>query len=189
MLLSFWPVKAANPTLIHHKGPVTFQLPDLQDWKLLTLRWRSFPEWGKECVSLGFCYKGGRFRGKEQQCAKVDILRLTVGYLNATINRKTRNTEPEFVTDRSSWTRQNGLVDRYRSGFGLPRRCRSGFWMVLETNRTIYPVQTWTTGGLPGPVANTTQIVSSAMLPLLGSLLPPSQSSHISPKSVLVWNA
>jgi hypothetical protein len=27
--------------------------------------------------------------------------------------------------------------------------------MVLEPNRTVYHAQTWTAGGLPGPVANT----------------------------------
>jgi len=121
----------------------------------LTLRWHSFSEWGTERVSHVSNYKGGRFIWKNWQCAKVNILRLTVGYLNATINRKTRNTEPEIGTDGSSQTRQDPRVDGYGSGFGPPRRCGSGFWMVLEPNLTVYPVQTQTAGGLPGPIANT----------------------------------
>jgi hypothetical protein len=108
-----------------------------------------------ERVALVFSYKGGRFIRKGQRCAKVNILRLTVGYLNATINRKTRNTEPEIGTDGSSQTRQNPRVAGYGSGFGPPRRCGSGFWTVLAQNRTVFPVRTRTAGGLPGPVANT----------------------------------
>jgi len=91
------------------------------------LRWHSFSEWGSEHVSLVFSYKGCRFIRKEQRGAKVNILWLTVGYLNATINRKARNTEPEIGTDESSRTRQNPQVDWYGSRFGPPRRCGSGF--------------------------------------------------------------
>ena len=82
-------------------------------------------------------------------------MHITVTYLTATINRKTRKGEPETGTDRSSQTRQTPQVDGYQHGFGLPRSCGSGLWMVLEPNRTVYLVQTRTAGGLPGPVANT----------------------------------
>jgi len=133
----------------------------MQDQKSLTCRWLSCSGWGKEHVPLVFSYKGGRFIRKGQWCAKVNILRLTVGYLNATINRKTRNTEPEIGTDRSSQTRQIPWVDGYGSGFGPPRRCGSGFWTVLEPNRTVFPVPTRTAGGLPGPVANTNHTSAS----------------------------
>jgi len=68
---------------------------------------------------------------------------------------ETRNAVPEIGTDGSSQTQRNLSVDRYGSRFGLPRVCRSGFWMVLETNRPIFGVQTRTARGLPGPVANT----------------------------------
>jgi len=129
----------------------------MQDQKSLTRRWLSCSGWGMEHVALVFSYKGGWFIRKGQWCAKVNILRLTVGYLNATINRKTQNTEPEIGTDGSSQTRQNPRVDGYGSGFGPPRRCGSGFWTVLEPNRNVFPVRTRTAGGLPGPVANTTQ--------------------------------
>jgi len=74
----------------------------------------------------------------------------------ATINRKTRKGEPETGTDGSSQTRQNPRVDGYGYGFGPPRSSGSGFWTGLEPNRTVFPVQTRTAGGLPGPVANTT---------------------------------
>jgi len=74
----------------------------------------------------------------------------------ATINRKTRKGEPETGTYGSSQTRQNPRVDGYGYGFGPPRSSGSGFWKGLEPNRTVFPIQTRTAGGLPGPVANTT---------------------------------
>jgi len=127
----------------------------MQDHKSLTRRWLSCSGWGKERVSLVCSYKGCQFIRKGQWCAKVNILRLTVRYLNETINRNTRNTEPEIGTDGCSETRQNPRVDGYGSGFGPPRRCGSGFWTVLEPNRTVFPVRTRTAGGFPGPVATT----------------------------------
>jgi len=69
---------------------------------------------------------------------------------------ETQNAEPEIGTDGSSQTRRNPRVDGYGSGFGTPRVCGSGFWPVLEPNRPVFAVQTRTAGGLPGPVANTT---------------------------------
>ena len=82
---------------------------------------------------------------------------MTVGYLNATINRNTRQREPESETDRSSHTRPNPRVDRYGYGLDMPRSWGSGFWTILETNRTIHPVQTRTPGGIPTSIANTVQ--------------------------------
>ena len=66
-----------------------------------------------------------------------------------TINRKTRNAEPGIGPNRSSQTRRNPQVDRYGAGIGLPRGSGSGFWMVLEPDRTVLPVQTLATGMLP----------------------------------------
>jgi len=129
----------------------------MQDQNSLTRRWLSCSGWGKERVSLVFSYKGSRFIRKGQWCAKVNIVWLTVGYLNATIDRKSRNKEPEIETDGSSQTRQNPWVDGYGAGFGPPRLCGSGFWMVLDPNWTVFPVRTRTAGGLPRPVANTIQ--------------------------------
>jgi len=86
----------------------------------------------------------------------VNILRLTVGYLNATMNRTTRNATLEIGPDGPSQTQQNPRVDRYGAGIGPPRSSGLGFRMVLDLNRTVFPVQTPTAGGLPGPVANTT---------------------------------
>jgi len=138
---------------------VCIQLPSrllmMQDQKSLTRCWLSFSGWGKERGSLVFSYKGCQFIRKGQWCANVNILRLTVGYLNVTINRKTWNTEPEIGTDGSSQTRQIPRVDGYGCGFGLQRRCGSGFWTVLKPNRIVLLVRTRTTGRLPGPVVNT----------------------------------
>ena len=68
---------------------------------------------------------------------------------------ETRNAEPEIGIDGSSQIQRNPRVDRYGSGFGPPRVCGLGFLMVLEPNRPVFVVQTWTAGGLPGTVANT----------------------------------
>jgi hypothetical protein len=76
--------------------------------------------------------------------------------MTATINRKTRKGEPETRTDGSSQTRQNTRVDGFGYGFRPPRSSRLGFWTGLEPNRTVFPVQTRTSGGLPGPVDYTT---------------------------------
>ena len=83
-------------------------------------------------------------------------MHITVRYRNATINRNTRKREPEIGPNGSCQNRQNPRVDGYGYVFGPPRSCGLGCWMVLEPNRTVYPVQTRTAGGLPGPVANTT---------------------------------
>jgi len=68
---------------------------------------------------------------------------------------ETRNAEPEIGTDGSSQTWRNPRVDSYGSGIGPPRVCGSGFCPVLEQNRLVFAVETWTAGGLPGPRANT----------------------------------
>jgi len=100
------------------------RLPFMQEQKSLTHHWVSCSGWGRECVSLVFSYKRSRFIRKGQWCTKVNLSRLAVRYLNATINRKTWNTEPEIGTDGSSQTRQILRVDGYGSGFGPPRRSR-----------------------------------------------------------------
>jgi hypothetical protein len=61
MLLSLWPLKVATLTIMNNKKQVTFQLPDLQDEKLLTLGWRSCSEGGSERVPSVFGSKGGQY--------------------------------------------------------------------------------------------------------------------------------
>jgi len=146
-------VKAACTSFMNVCIQLPLRLPKMQDQKSLTHRWLSFPGWGREHFSLVFDYKGGQYIRREQRYTNVNILRLAIGYLNATINRITRKPEPEIGTNRSCQTRQNPLVDRYVSGFGLPRCRWFGFWTGLEPNWTVLAVRAWTSGGLPGPVA------------------------------------
>jgi len=87
------------------------RLPMMQEQTSLTRHWLSCSGWGRECVSLVFNYKGSRFIRKGQWRTEVNILRIAVGYQNATMNGKTWNTEPEIGTDGSNWTRQNPVVD------------------------------------------------------------------------------
>jgi hypothetical protein len=75
--------------------------------------------------------------------------------VNATINRKTQNAEPEIGTDRSRQIRESLRVDGYGCGLGQQRGSGLGFWTGLGPNRIVFVVHTWTTGRLPGPVADT----------------------------------
>jgi hypothetical protein len=175
----------------------------MQDQKSLTLHWRSFSEWGRECVTSSFAYKdrlyriyeclhpiatqitrdarpkiidspltlicrmgqgafltcfdykGGQYIRKGQQYSNVNNVRLAIGYLNATINRNTWHPEPEIGTNSLNQTRHNPRVNRYGSGFGLPRCAGTGVWTGLEPNRTVLAVETRTACGLPGPIDNT----------------------------------
>jgi len=51
-------------------------------------------------------------------------------------------------------------VDAAGSRFGMLTLSGVGFWMVLESNRTVSPVQTRIAGRLPGHVANNTHGIS-----------------------------
>jgi len=149
------PMKEANTSIMTICNQCPLRLPRVQDLKSLTLHWRSFSGWGREPVSKYFDQTGGRYIQKVQYYTILNLLRLTAGYLHATIYRTTQNAKPEIGPNRSSQTQWNPLVDRYQAGFGLPWSCGSGFGTVLDLNLTVFPVQNRTAGGLPGPVANT----------------------------------
>jgi len=149
------PIKEANTSAMTSCNQCLLWFPRMQDLKSLMLRWYSFPGWGRESLSTYFDDKGSHFFQKHHRHTIIDIFPLTVRYLNATINRTTRNAKPEIGPDGSNQTQQNPQVDGYGAGFGPPRSCGSGFWTFLEPNKTVFPVQTRTAGGLPRPVANT----------------------------------
>jgi len=149
------PIKEASTSIRTICNQCPLRLPSMQDLTSLMLRWCSFPGWGRERLSTYFDHKGGRYIPKEQCRTIVNILQLTVGHLNATINRTIWNSKPKIGPDSSCQTLQNPFVDRYGAGFWPPRSRRMGFQTVLDPNRTVFPVQTRTAGGLPGPVANT----------------------------------
>ena len=132
------------------------RLPKMQDHQLLTLHWCSFSGWGRERPSPCLLYKGCQYIRKWQCGTIVNILQLTVGYLNATINWKTRNAEPEIGTIMTSQTWQHPQVHGYGSMFGPRTGCVSGFWTGLEPNEPGIMVQIPTAGGLPRPIANIT---------------------------------
>jgi len=131
------------------------RLPMMQDQKLLMHHWLSCSGWGREHVSLIFGYTGSQYIRKGKGLTKLNILQVAVRYQNGTMNRKTRNTQPEIATDGLSPSRQNALVDGYESGLKPPRRSWLTFWTVQGMNRTSFAVWTRTAGGLPGPVAIT----------------------------------
>jgi len=164
-------IKEANTSVMTSCNQCPLWLPRMQDQKSLTLRWRSFSAWGRERLAAYFEHEGGQFIQKEHRRAIINILRVTVRYLNVTINRTTWNAKLEIGLDRSSQSRRNPQVDGYGARFGPPRSGESGLWMGLDLNRTVILVETQTAGGLPGPVANTT--LSPLHFPLQ---LPPNES-------------
>jgi len=148
--LSLLLINAAYSALMNVRIQLPLRLPKLQDQKSLTYCWLSFSGWGRERVSLVFDYKGGQYIRKGQWYTNVNTLRLSIGYLNATTNRKTPKLELEIGTDGSSQTWPTPPVDEYRSGFGPPK-CGS---LGVELNGSVIVVRTWMAGGLPRPVAN-----------------------------------
>jgi hypothetical protein len=120
----------------------------IQDPKSLTSRWLLRSGWCIYPVIIGFSYKGSGFIRKGQWSGNINILPLAVEYRNATINRRTRNTEPEIEPDGSSHTCQYPWVNRCQLGFGPPRIYGMWLWMVLERNKTIFRSK-------PRPVNNT----------------------------------
>jgi hypothetical protein len=136
---------------------ITMAVVDLKSYK-----WCKMNNWShstsgrsREQVSPCFGYKGRHWNTFGEWCTKVDILHIIVTYLTTTINRKTRTGEPETGTNGSSQTRQNPRVNGHRYGFGPPRTSGPDYWVGLEPNRTVFPDKTQTPGGLPRPVANT----------------------------------
>jgi hypothetical protein len=57
----YLPIKADNARYIDVCDHSPIRLPYMQDQKLLKLCWRSFSEWGKECVTFSFAYKGSLY--------------------------------------------------------------------------------------------------------------------------------
>jgi len=55
------PVKAANSRYLDVCDHSPIRSPKMQDQKSLTLRWRSFSEWGRECVTSSLAYRGSRY--------------------------------------------------------------------------------------------------------------------------------
>jgi len=152
------PIKEANISVMTSCNQCPLWLPRMQDLKLLTLRWRSFPGRGRECLSTYFDHKGGQFIQKKHQCTIAHISGFTVGYLNATVNRTTRNAKLQIGRNESSQSRRNPRVNEYGCGFGPQWSSGSGCWKVLESTRTVFLVQTPTAAGLAGPVANTSWV-------------------------------
>ena len=61
VLLSLLRIQIANMSVMHNGDPITVQWPYLQDHKSLTLQWRSFSEWGRDCAVVSFAYKSCQY--------------------------------------------------------------------------------------------------------------------------------
>ena len=127
-----------------HSGWMTALTINMGVLDLKSCKWRKMNNWShstsarsREHVSLCSEYKCRQWNKYREWCTKVDILHITVTYVTATINRKTRKGEPETGTNGSGQTWQTPRVEGY--GFGLPRSSGLGFWTVLEPNRVSGP--------------------------------------------------
>ena len=60
VLLSVWPIKAANNSFMTEYNLSELWFPRTNQQKSLTFRWRSFSWWGREGVAICFAYKGGQ---------------------------------------------------------------------------------------------------------------------------------
>jgi len=153
MSLPLLPIQAANTSLLTGCNRSPLRLPKMREHICLKLHWLSFPGWHREHISLIIDYSGGQYIEKEQYCTINDILRLTVGYLHATINRKTLQAEPVIGPEGSTQTWQNLGVDRYWCGLELSRPSRVGFGTGQALIWTIFPIWTHTTGRLTRLIA------------------------------------
>jgi len=54
-------IMGANSSFIGVCNQEPFSLPEMQDQKSLTLRWRSFSSWGREHVACSFAYQGCQY--------------------------------------------------------------------------------------------------------------------------------
>jgi len=61
--LLFLPLMAANVSSMDGCNQSECRLPKIQTQQLLTLCWRSFSEWGSDCVAFSFAYKGCQYVG------------------------------------------------------------------------------------------------------------------------------
>jgi len=57
----YLPMTAANVLYIDVCEYSPIRLPNMQDQKSLTLHSQSFSDWGRECVTISFAYKGSRY--------------------------------------------------------------------------------------------------------------------------------
>jgi len=139
MSLLLLPIKEANTSVMTICNQCPLRLPRMQDLKLLMLRWCSFPRFGRERFCIIFDHKGGQYNKKEQQRTIVNILRSTVGFLNATIKRITRDAKPEIQPDGSSQTRPNLRVNGYRAWFGRVWNRTKPFFRSKPRPLAAYP--------------------------------------------------
>jgi len=117
MSLLLLPLTEANPSVMTICNQCLLWLPRMQDLPSWMRRWRSSPGFSRERLSTFFDHIGGQNIHIEHWRTIVNIVRLRVGYPNATINRTTRNLKPETGPDGYIQTRSILRVDGYWARF------------------------------------------------------------------------
>ena len=85
---TYLPIKAAISVFMDVCDQAPLIILKMQDQISLTLCWRSFSGCGWECEYACLAHQGGWHVENQPWRTNVNILRLTVAYLNATINGK-----------------------------------------------------------------------------------------------------
>jgi len=86
--LSLFAITAVNSTFMTLCNMSPPRFPNIHNQQSLMLHWRSFSGYGRACVSIHFDHQGGQYIKNKRWCTNVNSLRLSVAYLNATINVK-----------------------------------------------------------------------------------------------------
>jgi len=153
--LSLFVIKAANTVFMAMCNLWSPRLPKIHDQQSLTLHWRSFSGCGRAHVSAHFDHYGSQSIENKPWCTNINVLWLSVAYLNVTINVK-----PETHNRRLEQTRlgkpgkTHGLT---HTGPGLSFQESVGqvAWRFLAGTGASGSVPTRTKVGLPGTVAHT----------------------------------
>jgi len=132
--LSCFVIKAANTMFMAMCNLSPPWLPEIHDQQSLTLRWRSFSGYCRARVCVHFDHYGGQCIETKPWCTNVNMLRLSVAYLNAIINVK-----PEtqiWGLELSGLAKPGKLCGLTGTGLGLASQVSAG--------RVAWRFLTWT---------------------------------------------
>ena len=123
----------------------------MQDLKSLMLCWRSLSGCGRACVYIRFDHWGGQYIENGLWRTEVNVLRLTVTYLHATINMKlqmqNRKLEPTGLAKPSETPRLMGTGP----GLNCEESADWGFGWLWNQTDTFFRSKPGPLAGYPDP--------------------------------------
>jgi len=145
--LSFCVINAANTMFMAVCNLSPQRLPKIHDQQWLTLRWRSFSGCGRACVSVHCDHYGGQCIENHLWYTNINILRLSVAYLIATINVKPET--QNWRLEPTSLAKPGKTCGLMGMGSGVARQVSAGrvTWRFLARTVSIGSVPTQTEAG------------------------------------------